>query len=76
MLPCPKLAKALGYPMGPVANRERALIIECSEAGLQAEHKREARAMRPLALAEAQVSNARTVIEGRDAHQPSRNPSG
>ena len=50
--------------MGALAEFERALIIERTQAGLQAARKRGARVGRPPALTAAQVKHARTLIEG------------
>lgn len=50
--------------MGALAEFERALIIERTQAGLQAARKRGARVGRPPALTNAQVKHARTLIEG------------
>lgn len=50
--------------MGALAEFERALIIERTQAGLQAARKRGARVGRPRALTGAQVQHAKTLIEG------------
>lgn len=50
--------------MGALAEFERALIIERTQAGLQAARKRGARVGRPPALTGAQVKHAKTLIEG------------
>lgn len=49
--------------MGALAEFERALIIERTQAGLQAARKRGARVGRPPALTGAQVKHAKTLIE-------------
>ena len=50
--------------MGALAEFERALIIERTQAGLLAARKRGVRVGRPLALTPAQVKHARTLIAG------------
>ena len=50
--------------MGALAEFERALIIERTQAGLQAARKRGARVGRPPALNGVQVKHAKALIEG------------
>lgn len=53
--------------MGALAEFERALIVERTQAGLQAARKRGARVGRPPALTGAQVKHARALIKGGEA---------
>lgn len=54
--------------MGALAEFERSLIVERTQAGLQAARKRGARIGRPpQALTPAQVKHARKLIDGGEA---------
>lgn len=53
--------------MGALAEFERALIIERTQAGLAAARKRGAKIGRPAALSGAQVKHARTLIAGGES---------
>jgi DNA invertase Pin-like site-specific DNA recombinase len=50
--------------MGALAEFERSLIVERTQAGLQAARKRGARIGRPKALSGAQIKHARKLIDG------------
>ncbi len=49
--------------MGALAEFERSLIVERTQAGLQAAHKRGVRVGRPRSLTPAQVKHARKLID-------------
>lgn len=53
--------------MGALAEFERALIIERTQAGLQAAQKRGVKVGRPKVLTGAQVAHARTLISGGES---------
>jgi len=53
--------------MGALAQFERSLIIERTQAGLQAARKRGAKVGRPKALTGAQVAHGRTLIAGGES---------
>lgn len=53
--------------MGALAEFERTLIIERTQAGLQAARKRGAKVGRPKVLTGAQVEHARTLIAGGES---------
>ena len=50
--------------MGALAEFERSLIVERTQAGLNAARKRGVRVGRPPALTTAQIKHARTLIDG------------
>ena len=53
--------------MGALAQFERSLIIERTQAGLQAARKRGAKIGRPQALTSGQVAHAKTLIAGGES---------